>query len=146
MRGQTGSVPAAVSQLYMSEPMTLKRGAELELEIDSLAYGGMGLARRDNFVIFVKGAIPGQTVNARIYKKRKGYAEARVKEIINESSNAVEAPCDHFGICGGCKVQNLSYDEQLKEKTAQVEDAFQRLGGFPDFKLEIGRASCRERV
>jgi 23S rRNA (uracil1939-C5)-methyltransferase len=105
----------------MSEPMTLKRGAELELEIDSLAYGGMGLARRDNFVIFVKGAIPGQTVNARIYKKRKGYAEARVKEIINESSNAVEAPCDHFGICGGCKVQNLSYDEQLKEKTALVE-------------------------
>ena len=56
MRGQTGSVPAAVSQLYMSEPMTLKRGAELELEIDSLAYGGMGLARRDNFVIFVKNS------------------------------------------------------------------------------------------
>ncbi len=116
--------------------MTLKRGTELELEIDSLAYGGMGLARRDNFVIFVKGAIPGQTVNARIYKKRKGYAEAQVKEILNESSNAVEAPCEHFGVCGGCKVQNLSYDIQLKEKTAQVEDAFQRLGGFPDFKLD----------
>ena len=136
MRGQTVSVPAAVSQLYMSEPMTLKRGTELELEIDSLAYGGMGLARRDNFVIFVKGAIPGQTVNARIYKKRKGYAEARVREILNESSNAIEAPCDHFGVCGGCKVQNLAYNEQLKEKAAQVEDAFQRLGGFPDFKLD----------
>ena len=116
--------------------MTLKRGTELELKIDSLAYGGMGLARRDNFVIFVKGAIPGQTVNARIYKKRKGYAEAQVREILNESSNAIEAPCDHFGVCGGCKFQNLLYNEQLKEKEAQVEDAFQRLGGFPDFKLD----------
>ena len=80
----------------MNEPATIKRGVELELNIESLAYGGMGLARKDNFVIFVKGGIPGQTVLARIYKKRKGYAEARAQEIIKESPNSVIAPCYNF--------------------------------------------------
>ena len=92
----------------MYEPNKIKRGVDLELQIESLAYGGMGLARKDDFVIFVKGGIPGQKVNARIYIKKKGYAEARVQHIITESPNAVEAPCDHFGVCGGCKIQNLS--------------------------------------
>ena len=119
----------------MNESNKIKRGVDLELQIESLAYGGMGLARKDDFVIFVKGGIPGQKVNARIYKKKKGYAEARVQHIITESPNAVEVPCDHFGVCGGCKIQNLSYNEQLKEKSNQVEDAFRRLGGFQDFKL-----------
>ena len=118
------------------EPISVKKGQELDLSIESLAYGGNGIAKVDNFVIFVKGAIPGQTVKARIYKKRKGYAEARTLQILSESPKAVEAPCDHFGVCGGCKIQNLSYDEQLKEKAHQVEDAFRRLGGFKDFKLD----------
>ena len=120
----------------MKTTASIKRGVDLELQIESLAYGGMGLARKDDFVIFVKGGIPGQKVNARIYKKKKGYAEARVQHIITESPNSVEAPCDHFGVCGGCKIQNLSYNEQLKEKSNQVEDAFRRLGGFQDFKLD----------
>jgi 23S rRNA (uracil1939-C5)-methyltransferase len=95
----------------------------------------MGLARKDDFVIFVKGGIPGQKVIARIYKKKKGYAEARVQKVLIESPHAVDAVCEHFGTCGGCKMQNLSYDEQLKEKSDQVEDAFRRLGGFQNFKL-----------
>ena len=119
----------------MKTTASIKRGVELDLNIESLAYGGMGLARKDDFVIFVKGGIPGQKVNTRIYKKKKGYAEAHVQHIITESPNAVEVPCDHFGVCGGCKIQNLSYNEQLKEKSNQVEDAFRRLGGFQDFKL-----------
>ena len=120
----------------MKTTASIKRGVDLELQIESLAYGGMGLARKDDFVIFVKGGIPGQKVNARIYKKKKGYAEARVQHVITESPNAVEAACDHFGVCGGCKIQNLSYNEQLKEKSNQVEAAFRRLGGFQDFKLD----------
>ena len=67
------------------EQITIKRGAELELQIESLAYGGKGIAKVDNFVIFVKGAIPGQTVNARVYKKKKGFAEANTLEVIKES-------------------------------------------------------------
>ena len=118
----------------MSEPVTIKRGTEIELEIESLAYGGMGLARIENFVIFVKYAIPGQKVLARIYKKRKGYAEAQVLETLVESPNAVDICCKHYWICS--KIQNLSYDEQIKEKSSQVEDAFVRLGGFLNFQLD----------
>tara|TARA_B100000519_G_C14221108_1_gene427594 strand:- start:189 stop:1595 length:1407 start_codon:yes stop_codon:yes gene_type:complete len=118
----------------MSETITMKRGSELELDIESLAYGGMGLARKENFVIFVKYAIPGQRVLARIYKKRKGFAEAQVLKLLVESPNAVGVRCKHYWICS--KIQSLSYDEQIKEKSSQVEDAFHRLGGFTDFKLD----------
>ncbi len=118
----------------MNGIITIKRGAELELDIESLAYGGMGLARKENFVIFVKYAIPGQRVLARIYKKRKGFAEAQVLKLLVESPNAVDVRCNHYWICS--KLQSLSYDEQIKEKSSQVEDAFNRLGGFTDFKLD----------
>ena len=101
----------------MSDKITIKRGAELELDIESLAYGGMGLARKDNFVIFVKYAIPGQRVLVKIYKKRKGFAEAQVLKLLEESPNAVEVCCKHYWICS--KIQSLSYDEQIKEKSSQ---------------------------
>ena len=118
----------------MSEQVTIKRGTEIELNVESLAYGGMGLARVENFVIFVKYAIPGQRVLARIYKKRKGYAEAQVLKTLIDSPNSVEVQCNHYWICS--KMQSLSYDQQIKEKSEQVEDAFTRLGGFLDFKLD----------
>tara|TARA_B100000131_G_C18123653_1_gene613844 strand:- start:489 stop:1895 length:1407 start_codon:yes stop_codon:yes gene_type:complete len=118
----------------MSDAPLIKRGSELVLKIESLAYGGMGLARESNFVIFVKQAIPGQKVLVRVYKKRRGYAEARVIKLLNESPNAIDVCCNHYWICS--KLQSLSYPEQLKEKSAQVEDAFNRIGGFHDFKLE----------
>ena len=103
------------------------------MDIESLAYGGMGIARKDNFVIFVKSAIPGQKVLARIYKKRKGYAEANVSKVLEESTFVAKVKCNHYYICS--KIQNLSYSKQVLEKSNQVEDAFRRLGGFSDFKL-----------
>ena len=81
----------------MTQQQIIKRGQELELKIESLAYGGLGLARKDNFVIFVKGAIPGQSVKAKIYKKRKGYAEARVQEILIESPDITIKFCLDLG-------------------------------------------------
>jgi len=117
----------------MSEILTIKKGTELELEIDSLAYGGMGLAKKDSFVIFVKNAIPGQRVKAFIYKKKKGYAEARVIEVVGESPHAEKVKCSHYWICS--KIQSLTYEQQLNQKEKQVEEAFQRIGGFGDFKL-----------
>ena len=114
-------------------PELIKRGQELELDIESLAYGGMGIAKKDNFVIFVKNAIPGQKVFARVYKKRKGYAEANVSKVLEESPFAQKPKCNHYYICS--KIQNISYDKQILEKSNQVEDAFRRLGGFSNFKL-----------
>ena len=118
----------------MSEQMTIKGGTELELDIKSLAYGGMGVAKVDNFVIFVKGAIPGEKIIARVYKKRKGFAEAFVKEVIKKSVYAEKSRCNHYYVCS--KVQTLSYEQQIIEKANQVEDVFYRLGGFSDFSLD----------
>ncbi len=121
-----------------------KKGEELELTVDSLAYGGQGVARHDGFVVFIeKGALPGSRVRALITKRRKGFAEARVLEVLNESQQAVEAPCVHFGVCGGCATQDLNYEEQLRQKQAQVADLFARLGGFSGLEVRpiIG---CRD--
>ena len=76
----------------MNDPLTIKKGLESELKIESLAYGGMGLAKIDNFVIFVKNAIPGQIVKAFIYKKKKGYAEARVTSCLLYTSPSPRDP------------------------------------------------------
>ena len=93
----------------MMTEIAVNKGQEYELEIESLAYGGKGISRITDFVIFVKNAIPGQKVRTIVYRKRKGYAEARPVEIINEAVQLVDAPCTHFLTCGGCKVHQLSY-------------------------------------
>jgi len=115
--------------------MTVKKGQELDLTIESLAYGGKGIARVDDFVIFVKNAIPGQKVRALIYRKKRGYGEARPLEVISESPHAVDPICNHFPVCGGCKVQQLDYNEQLAQKQQQVEDIFVRQGNIKDFTV-----------
>ena len=115
--------------------MTVKKGQEVDLTIESLAYGGKGIARIDDFVIFVKNAIPGQKVRALIYRKKRGYGEARPLEVISESPHAVDPICNHFPVCGGCKVQQLDYNEQLAQKQQQVEDIFVRQGNIKDFTV-----------
>ena len=117
----------------MDDPIVIKKGVKLEIEVQSLAYGGMGLAKVDDFVVFVKNGIPGQRVLVLIYKKKKGFAEARIIKVLEQSPLATEARCDHYWICS--KLQTLSYEEQLKEKEKQVVDAFQRIGGFTDFTI-----------
>jgi len=115
---------------------TIKKGQEYELTIESLAYGGKGIAKVNGFVIFVKNSIPGQKVRALVYRKRKGYGEARPLEVLEESSFKKDAPCEHFAFCGGCTFQQLDYQEQLKQKRQQVEDLFKRLAGIEDFKVD----------
>ncbi len=116
--------------------MPVKKGQELILKIDSLAYGGKGVSRVDDFVIFVKNAIPGQKVRALLYKKRKGFGEARSLEILSESKHAVRPRCDHFPTCGGCKFQQLDYVEQVVQKKQQIENIFRRQAGITNFELD----------
>ena len=113
-----------------------KKGTDIELSIESLAFGGMGISRIDDMIVFVKNAIPGQTVLARITKKRASFLEARTLEITKESSLAVDVKCKHFKECGGCTFQNLDYAEQLVAKEIQVKDTFRRIGGFKDVAVE----------
>ena len=113
-----------------------KKGTDVELYIESLAFGGMGIARVNEKVIFVKNAIPGQKVLARITKKRTSYLEARKLDIINESKDFIKPICDHFNDCGGCSFQNLSYEKQLYYKEKQVNDLYRKMGNFKDIHCD----------
>jgi 23S rRNA (uracil1939-C5)-methyltransferase len=109
---------------------------ELELRIESLAYGGNGVARTNGFVVFVRRGLPGDTVRARVTKVKRNHAEALATEVLAPGPQRVDAPCRHYPACGGCRFQDLAYDAQLAQKQAQVEDALRRLGGIADPPLE----------
>ncbi|HWK27068.1 MAG TPA: 23S rRNA (uracil(1939)-C(5))-methyltransferase RlmD [Solirubrobacter sp.] len=108
------------------------RGDVLELTIDSLAHGGNGVARRDGYVVFVAGAVPGDRVRAVVGKAKKAYAEARATEILEPSPDRVPPAADH----PGAPWQILPYERQLQVKAEQVEDALRRIGKLDGFELE----------
>jgi len=113
------------------------KNEELELTIDSLAYGGNGVARLNGFVVFVRRALPGDTVRARVTKVKRGYAEATAAEVLSPSPERTDAPCKHYYEgCGGCRFQDLRYESQVAAKEAQVRDALVRIGGIVDPPLE----------
>ena len=114
----------------MAAPVT--RDQELDLRIDSLAYGGNGVARLDGYVVFVRRGLPGDRVRAVVTKVKKSHAEALAVEVLEPGPQRVEAPCPHFGVCGGCRFQDLAYEAQLEAKLSQVGDALRRLGGIAD--------------
>jgi 23S rRNA (uracil1939-C5)-methyltransferase len=105
------------------------RDQELELTIDSLAYGGNGVARLDGFVVFVRRGLPGDRVRARVTKVQRRHAEALATEVLEAGPQHVDAPCAHYPACGGCRFQDLAYDAQIAAKQDQVTDALQRIGG-----------------
>ena len=110
-----------------------QRGDELTLTIDSLAYGGAGVARTESgYVVFVSGGMPGDTVRAVVGKRKRSYAEARALEIISPGPDRIEPVADH----PGAPWQVLAYERQLEIKTEQVRDALTRIGGFEDLTLE----------
>jgi 23S rRNA (uracil1939-C5)-methyltransferase len=114
----------------------VSKGEVLELDVESLAYGGNGVARQDGFVVFVRRGLPGDRVRARVTKVKRSHAEALATEVVRPGPQRVEAPCAHFPACGGCRFQDLAYEEQLAQKQTQVADALQRLGGVSDPPLE----------
>lgn len=114
----------------------VRNGEELELQIDSLAYGGNGVARLNGFVVFVRRGLPGDTVRARVTKVKRSHAEAIAVEVLEPGADRVEAPCVHYPACGGCRFQDLAYERQLEAKAGQVADALARIGGFADLELE----------
>ena len=115
--------------------MSMKKGDILELDIEGMAAGGMGVARINRYVVFVKGGVPGDKVSARIYKKKKDYSEAKVIEIISPSECRIEPPCPYHGYCGGCQWQHIRYDAQLIYKKKIVDEAFRKIGGFTNIHV-----------
>ena len=111
---------------------------ELELRVTSLAHGGRGVARReDGYVVFVAGALPGDSVRAAVTKSKRSYAEARLVELLEPSPDRIPDRCLHGGEpCPGAPWQGLPYEQQLRHKSEQVEDALRRIGGLDGFELE----------
>ncbi|HEY3492860.1 MAG TPA: TRAM domain-containing protein, partial [Solirubrobacterales bacterium] len=115
----------------------MKRGEQLDLEIDSLAFGGRGVARTEGFVVFVAGALPGDLVRAEVTKPKKRFAEARTVEVVRASADRVPDRCVHGGEpCPGAPWQGLPYERQLEEKSGHVAEAMERIGGLEGFDLE----------
>ena len=114
----------------------LKKDQELDLKIDSLAYGGNGVARLNGFVVFVRRGLPGDTVRAKVTKVKRNHAEATALEIVEAGAPRVEAPCAHSPACGGCRFQDLAYEAQTEAKQAQVADALARIGRLEGFEFE----------
>ena len=113
-------------------PLRPAVGDELELVVESLAHGGRGVARSDGYVLFVQGAIPGDRVRARVFKRKRSYGEARVSELLEPAPDRIEPRAAH----PGAPWQVLPYERQLEEKQSQVVDAFERLGGFERAPVE----------
>jgi 23S rRNA (uracil1939-C5)-methyltransferase len=114
-----------------------RQGAELELEIDSLAQGGRGVARADGYVVFVSGALPGDRVRARLVRSKRDYGEAKTVELLRPGSDRLADRCAHEDEpCPGAPWQGMAYEHQLAEKADQVADALRRLGRLEGFELE----------
>jgi 23S rRNA (uracil1939-C5)-methyltransferase len=114
----------------------VQRDEEIELHVDSLAYGGNGVARLDGFVVFVRAGLPGDTVRARVTKVQRRHAEAIATEVLDAGPQRVEAPCAHYPACGGCRFQDLAYEAQLAAKHAWVADSLRRIAGIVEPPLE----------
>jgi 23S rRNA (uracil1939-C5)-methyltransferase len=113
------------------------RGEQLEVEIESLAFGGRGVARADGMVVFVAGALPGDRVRAEITKAKKRFAEARAIELLRPGADRIADRCAHDGEpCPGAPWQGLAYERQLAHKRDQVDEALRRIGGLEGFELE----------
>lgn len=107
----------------------IQKNSILSLEIESLAYGGAGLAKPEGFVVFVDRALPGDRVRARVTKKSANHAMAVIEAIERPSSSRIEPPCAIFDHCGGCCWQGLKYEDQLQWKQRQVEETLRHIGG-----------------
>ncbi len=125
--------------------MARKRGSypTIEgLEITTLAAEGKAMGRWNDMVVFVPMTVPGDVVDVQIRRKRRRFMEGSVIRFVKRSDMRVEPFCKHFGVCGGCKWQNLPYDEQLRFKTEQVRDQLTRIGkvALPEIAPCLGSA------
>jgi len=116
-------------------PGAVSVGEELTLEVCDLAFGGEGVCRVENFVIFVPFTIPGEKITAKVTEVKRQYARAKLLRVLEVSPERVKPRCKYFGVCGGCQYQHVQYEAQLKYKHKQISDIFSRLGGFAESKI-----------
>ncbi|MFO1513196.1 MAG: class I SAM-dependent RNA methyltransferase [Verrucomicrobiota bacterium] len=113
-------------------------GQVCTLTVQDIAFGGEGVARINDFVVFVPFVLVGETVEVEITEVKKSFARARLLQVAAPSPERVKPACPHFGACGGCQYQHMDYPAQLRMKHKQVADLFQRIGGLsPDLVAPV---------
>jgi tRNA/tmRNA/rRNA uracil-C5-methylase (TrmA/RlmC/RlmD family) len=116
--------------------VALKIGDKLVLSISDVAFGGEGVGRVEDFVVFVPFVIDGEEVEVEITAVKQRFARARPLRVLSASPHRVEPVCRHFGACGGCQYQHIAYAHQLAVKQKQVAGLFDRIGGFGGDRVE----------
>ena len=116
--------------------MEYRKNDIVTLKIEDCGIDGEGIGKADGFTVFVKDAVIGDTVRAKIMKAKKNYGYGRLEEIITPSLDRVEPKCQFARQCGGCQLQALSYEKQLEFKTSKVRGHLERIGGFTDIPME----------
>lgn len=123
--------PMAAPPHSESQALALRSGDSITLDIQDLAFGGEGVGRVEEFVIFVPFVIPGERVVAEITEVKKNFARAKLREVVKPAPERVQPACRYFGACGGCQYQHIDYPAQLALKHKQITDLFERIGKFP---------------
>ncbi|MHB1629411.1 MAG: 23S rRNA (uracil(1939)-C(5))-methyltransferase RlmD [Bacilli bacterium] len=116
--------------------LPVKVGDQIDVTVERLGYRGEGVARHEGVAVFVEGVLPGERAAVRIVRVARSHAFAKALRIVDAASDRVAAPCPVFGLCGGCQVQHLSYEAQLRFKRQVVTDALQRIGKFDPALLD----------
>ncbi|MSR66132.1 MAG: class I SAM-dependent RNA methyltransferase [Pedosphaera sp.] len=119
-----------------STPSAFAVGQHLTLTVSDIAFGGEGVARATNFVVFIPFVALGEVVEVELTEVKKSFGRAQLVRVITPSPDRVTPPCKYFGECGGCQYQHINYDAQLRLKHKQITDLFERVGGFPSALIE----------
>lgn len=114
----------------VEDQAAISAGGIVKLTIVDIAFGGEGVARLHDFVVFVPFVLVGEEVEAEITEVKKRFARARLVRVLKSSPDRVKPECRYFGECGGCQYQHVAYPVQLQIKRKQIADLFQRVGGF----------------
>jgi 23S rRNA (uracil1939-C5)-methyltransferase len=116
--------------------VSVEKGDCVEVEVVDFGSRGEGVCKYKDFTIFVEGVVPGDILETEVFLKKRNYAKGNIKKMIKLSEKRQDAPCEYFNECGGCQIQNVKYEEQLKYKKEKVYSALTRIGKIDDFVLK----------
>jgi 23S rRNA (uracil1939-C5)-methyltransferase len=122
--------------MLLLERITMQKNDELILKIEDMGVDGAGIGKADGMTFFVKDAVIGDVVRAKVMKLKKTYGYARLMELLEASPDRVEPKCPYYRQCGGCQIQALSYEKQLEFKERKVRNNLERIGGFSEIPME----------
>lgn len=120
----------------MTESKPVAVGDKVVIELEDLAYGGDAVGRRDGFAIFVPHGIPGEVVEIEITQVKQSYARGEVIDVVKSVPERISGDCNVEGVCGGCQLQHIDYQAQLKYKRKMVKDNIERIGGLAEVDIK----------